>query len=111
MGLGLFRRLAEDHGIIGCSTYNPLVDPTKRPKDTDLTPAVFQGLTAYKNRLTNAHIRSTTVEVRGFRGADSLHGITFLRNMLDGYQLLEDAVIVGQSPNKGAAKRVKVSKH
>ena len=27
LGLGVFRRLREDHGLLGCSTYNPRENP------------------------------------------------------------------------------------
>ena len=43
LGLGVFRRLREDHGLLGCSTYNPKVDPLD--KDSELTPAVFTDFT------------------------------------------------------------------
>ena len=43
IGLALFRRLREDHGIQGCSTYNPRVTPLN--KDSELTPVLFDGFT------------------------------------------------------------------
>ena len=64
--------------------------------------------TGYKNKHANAHFRSTTVEVRGYKSADSPKGVTFVRNMFSGYQLLEDAIFVGNSPNEGVGSVVKV---
>ena len=133
IGLALFRRLGTDHGILGCSTYNPLVEPTKKPKNTDLSPAVFYDFTGmfilfecsphsshkqqklslfsgYKNRHANAHFRSTTIEIYGYKSSDSPKGVTFVRNMKSGYQLLKGATFIGNSPNKGAGGKVKVTR-
>ena len=41
IGLALFRRLREDHGILGCSTYNPREEPLNRK--SELVPAHFNG--------------------------------------------------------------------
>ena len=46
-------------------------------------------------------MRATTSVMKNFKLADSLVGAKFTRNMLDGYQLLQDAVIIGESPNVG----------
>ena len=43
LGLGVFRRLREDHGILGCQTYNPRVDPFD--SKSELVPAVFTDFT------------------------------------------------------------------
>ncbi len=64
-------------------------------------------VSGYKNRHTHAHIRSTSVEVRNFKGADAQHGIIFVRNMFDGYQLLANSKFIGNSPNLGAGGFVK----
>ena len=120
--------MTADHGITGCSTYNPLVDPTEKIRNTDLAPVKFINFTGmnymcpsyefhfpihyvigYKNKHANAHFRSTTVEVHGYKGADSLNGVMFIRNMHNGYQLFQDAIIVGNSPNKGVGGKLKVA--
>jgi hypothetical protein len=110
IGLGLYRRLDENHGIIGCSTYNPTETPELNPWDKGaiLSPAVFTNFTGYKNSHTNTHLRSTTIQAKGFRLADSPIGVLFVRNMFHGYQLLEDAYIVGDTDNMGAGNEVKV---
>ena len=41
IGLALFRRLGEDHQIIGCSTYSPRVDPND--SGSELSPVLFDG--------------------------------------------------------------------
>ena len=43
LGLGVFRRLREDHGLLGCSTYNPRENPLDR--HSELVPARFEGFT------------------------------------------------------------------
>ena len=43
LGLAVFRRLREDHGILGCQTYNPRVEPFN--KTSELTPAIFTDFT------------------------------------------------------------------
>ena len=48
IGFALFRRLREDHGILGCSTYSPRVDP--KDKNSEPFPVQFNGFTGkYKN--------------------------------------------------------------
>ena len=46
MGLGFFRRLDVDHGIIGCSTYTPSVDPSSNK--SELVPILFDGFIGKK---------------------------------------------------------------
>lgn len=106
VGLGFFRRLGPGHTIIGCSTYNPRVDPLD--KNSDLTPLVLNDFTGYKNKHANVHMRATTVEMHGFKLAESPVGVLFLRNMIDGYQLLQDTLILGQTPNKGSGGKIKI---
>jgi hypothetical protein len=110
IGLGLYRRLDENHGIIGCSTYNPTETPelNEWDKGAILSPVVFTNFTGYKNSHTNTHLRSTTIQAKGFRLADSPIGVLFVRNMFHGYQLLEDAYIVGDTDNMGAGDYMKV---
>ena len=49
IGLALFRRLGENHEIIGCSTYSPRVDP-KLGSKSELKAVVFDGFVGmYKN--------------------------------------------------------------
>ena len=43
LGLAVFRRLREDHGILGCSTYNPKSDPSTG--DSETVPAKFNAFT------------------------------------------------------------------
>ena len=43
LGLAVFRRLREDHGILGCSTYNPKSDPSDGGSET--VPAKFNAFT------------------------------------------------------------------
>ena len=43
LGLAVFRRLREDHGLLGCSTYNPRSDPLD--KRSELVPAIFTDFT------------------------------------------------------------------
>ena len=90
----MFNRLTKDHGITGCSTYRPTDNP-KNPKKANLVPVEFNGITVYKNGKFNGRFRATTIKVTNYRSAYSRTGIMFERNMVDGFQLLEDAYIVG----------------
>ena len=56
---------------------------------------VFDGFLGFKNRKQNAILRATATEARNFRVADSLVGVYLLRNMLGGFQLLEDSLAIG----------------
>ena len=94
IGIGMFNRLSEDHGIIGCSTYRPTDNP-KAPRKANLVPVEFNGITVYKNGKVNGRFRATTVKVNNYRSAYAQIGILFERNMVDGFQQLEDAYIVG----------------
>ena len=58
-------------------------------------------VTGFKNREGNVKMRATTVVMENFKLADSAIGAKFTRNMLDGYQLFKNAVIIGESPNVG----------
>ena len=53
-------------------------------------------------------MRATTSQLENFKLADAAVGIEFIRNMLDGYQLLKDSVIVGETPNFGKPSDIKV---
>ena len=53
-------------------------------------------------------MRSTTSELTNFKLADAQVGIEFIRNMLDGYQLLKDALIIAETPNIGKPSMIKV---
>ena len=90
----MFNRLTQDHGITGCSTYRPTDDP-KSPKKANLVPVELNGITAYKNGKVNGRFRATTIKVTNYRSAYARVGILFERNMVDGYQQLEDAYFVG----------------
>jgi len=105
--LAVFRRLREDHGLLGCSTYNPRADPLN--KDSELVPAIFEGFTGFKN-YANAKMRITTSRMNNFKLSDAKVGIKFIRNMLDGYQLFTNAVIVAESPNLGVPRAVRAGK-
>ena len=56
---------------------------------------------AFKNREGNVKMRATTSVMSNFKLADSHIGAKFTRNMLDGYQLLKDSLIIGETPNVG----------
>ena len=90
----MFNRLTQDHGITGCSTYRPTDNP-KSPKKANLVPVEFNGITAYKNGKVNGRFRATTIKVTNYRSAYAQTGILFERNMVDGFQQLEDAYFVG----------------
>ena len=51
LGLAVFRRLREDHGLLGCSTYNPRAEPLN--KDSELVPAIFEGFTGTFRGVSN----------------------------------------------------------
>ena len=104
-GLNFNKRLGDNHTIIGCSTYNPRVDPSD--KKSNLVPIVLDGFTGYKNRDRNVVMRSTSSELRNFFLSDSLIGIYFNRNMFGGYQQLTDSTIIGESPNWGVGGKIK----
>lgn len=53
-------------------------------------------------------MRATTSTLINFKLADAKVGIEFVRNMLDGYQLLKDSLIVAQTPNIGKPSMIKV---
>jgi len=99
MGLGVFRRLRQDHGIVGCSTYDPRAVPTD--KNSEVVPAIFNGLTAYKNREANAKLRVSATQLINFKLADSKTGVLFNRIQLNGYQMIKDSLIIGETPNVG----------
>ena len=46
-GLAVFRRLRDDHGILGCSTYDPKVVPTDAKSEN--MPAIFNGFTGKRS--------------------------------------------------------------
>ena len=106
-GLAMNRRLGENHEIIGCSTYNPLINPLNRR--SDITPVVLSDFTAYKNRDKNVISRAKTTLISGFKLADAKVGIEFNRNMLGGYQRVIDSVIAGETPNVGNDLRARTS--
>jgi len=106
IGLRFDKRLNEIHGIIGCSTYDPRIDPTNRRSNR--TAITLNGFTGYKNRKYNAKMRSTTAELKNFMLADAPENMAFERNMLDGYQRISDSVIIGESPNKGSGHKIKI---
>jgi len=99
MGLGVFRRLRQDHGIVGCSTYDPRADPLDR--DSENVPAIFNGFIGYKNRNMNAKLRTSATQLINFKLADSTQGIHFNRIQLSGYQMVKDSLIIGETPNVG----------
>ena len=46
IGLRFDKRLSPDHGIIGCSTYDPRINPTaRRSNRTAVTLSGFTGMT------------------------------------------------------------------
>ena len=47
--------------------------------------------------------------MNNFKLSDAKVGIKFIRNMLDGYQLFTNAVIVAESPNLGVPRAVRVN--
>ena len=53
-------------------------------------------------------MRITTSVMNNFKLSDANVGIKFIRNMLDGYQLLNNSIIVAESPNVGRPSKVKV---
>ena len=56
-------------------------------------------------------MRSSAARLLKFRLAESQVGIEFVRNQINGYQLFEDAVIIGETPNLGKPDTIKVSKY
>ena len=58
----------------------------------------------------NVRMRATTSQLENFKLADAKVGIEFVRNMLDGYQLLKDSLIVAETPNIGKPSKIKVQK-
>ena len=56
----------------------------------------------------NVRMRATTSQLENFKLADAKVGIEFVRNMLDGYQLLKDSLIVAETPNIGKPSKIKV---
>ena len=53
-------------------------------------------------------MRATTSRLTNFKLADADVGVIFERNMLDGYQLMKDALIVAKTPNLGKPSKIKV---
>ena len=51
LGLAVFRRLREDHGIQGCSTYDPRMNPLE-PNNSPLNPAEFNYFTGWDINMT-----------------------------------------------------------
>ena len=45
IGLAVFNRLRDDHGITGCSTYDPRDNPHVKPHRSNPKPAIFDGFT------------------------------------------------------------------
>ena len=105
-GFGLFRRLGENHEVVGCSTYSPRVDPYDTK--SDLAQVALTNFVGYKNRKRNVRCRSRAAVMRNFKLADSRVGIEFERNMFGGYQRVVDAVIAGETPNIGNDFKVRV---
>ncbi len=106
-GLAVNKRLGPDHGIIGCSTYSPRVDPRMK-RASPLAPMVLDTFVGYKNRRRNVIVRSTSTEIKNFALGESLAGIVLNRNMLDGYQVIENTIIVARTPNKGVVTKARI---
>ena len=53
-------------------------------------------------------MRSTASELYNFKLSDAQVQIDFVRNMLSGYQMLKDAIIVMESPNLGHPSKIRV---
>jgi len=98
-GWSFFRRLTDDHGINGCNTYSPRVNP--KDQSSEFQPVTITSVTAYKNRERNAMIRMTPVHLEGFRLADSQIGIGLEGNFKSGFLRIHDMVVVGESDNLG----------
>ena len=81
MGL-LVRNVYHEHGNVSCVNII----------------SVFAG---YKNRRKHVVSRSAANELQNFRLADSITGIKLVRNMLNGYQRIKNAVIIAESDNIG----------
>ena len=53
-------------------------------------------------------MRATTSRLTNFKLADADVAVIFERNMLDGYQLLKDSLIIAKTPNVGKLSKMKV---
>lgn len=99
IGFAIFNRIGDEHQFIGCSTYEPRADPLDWR--SLLVPVTISNLTAYKNKDINIRSRVRTSIWTDIHLAESRVGFHFYRNTFDGYQLLKDSVIVGDTPNIG----------
>jgi len=106
-GLACNKRLAPDHGFVSCSTYDPRVTPNDF-KNSDLAPAIFTRFTGFKNKNIHVKMRSTGSRLIDFKLADGKTAVMFNRNMISGYQMIQDSVIIAESPNLGKPAVIKV---
>ncbi|XP_022330330.2 cell surface hyaluronidase CEMIP2-like [Crassostrea virginica] len=88
----------DDLTVEGYNQYNPRLNPLDRSSPS--IPAVFERITAYKNRGQNVWIRGTPIIVRESSFADSQIGITLIKEE-DIWVELINSVVVGYSDNLG----------
>ncbi|XP_062611584.1 protein DDB_G0287365-like [Saccostrea cucullata] len=88
----------QDLTVKGYNKYNPRLVPTD--PSSPRVPAVFEGITAYKNRMQNVWIRGTPIIVKKSSFSDSLFGATLIKES-NVWMEFTDNVVIGYSDNMG----------